>query len=64
VPPGALTGYTNIKLRGYVTFNQGGTLVSQAHDAYSNIDPSMTNIAAFIGCPLVPQPLQIRCGWK
>ena len=46
------------------TFNQGGTLVSQAHDAYSNIDPSMTNIAAFIGCPLVPQPLQIRCGWK
>jgi hypothetical protein len=33
------TGYSNIKLRGYVTFNQGGTLVSQAHDAYSNINP-------------------------
>jgi hypothetical protein len=39
VPPGALTGYTNITLRGYVTYNLNGTLVSQAHDAYSNIDP-------------------------
>jgi hypothetical protein len=61
VPSSVLTGYTNLKLRGYVTYTDSGTVVSEAHDAYDPITTEFSGIYWLpFGAATAPNTLRLE----
>lgn len=61
VPSSVLTGYTNLKLRGYVTYTDSGTVVSEAHDAYDPITTEFSGIYWLpFGATTAPNTLRLE----